>query len=78
MVDHLVPHKGDEKLFQASGNHIPLCAKCHNTVTGKFDYKYSTGGSIEEKTSWMNTERQKNQFLLDKKFPLVMVVNYSE
>ena len=28
VVDHLVPHKGDEMLFKKTDNHIPLCAKC--------------------------------------------------
>lgn len=36
-VDHLVAHKGDMALFTKPDNMIPLCTKCHNTVTAKFD-----------------------------------------
>lgn len=57
VVDHLVPHKGDEKLFKATDNHIPLCERDHNTVTGKFDYRYVPGSSIQAKVDWLNARR---------------------
>lgn len=37
VVDHLRAHKGDEKLFRQLDNHIPLCTKCHNYITAKYD-----------------------------------------
>lgn len=37
VVDHLVPHKGDEALFKKVDNHIPLCKKHHDTITALFD-----------------------------------------
>ena len=76
MVDHLVPHKGDEILFEKLGNHIPLCIACHNYVTGKFDYNYRVGDSIEPKTKWLNEERDRNQVLRDRKFKAVKVLKY--
>lgn len=57
VVDHLVPHKGDEKLFRATNNHIPLCEKDHNFVSAKFDAKYVIGSSIEPKVKWLNARR---------------------
>jgi 5-methylcytosine-specific restriction protein A len=29
-VDHVVPHRGDRKLFQDRTNWQPLCQRCHN------------------------------------------------
>lgn len=37
VVDHLVAHKGDDKLFRKMDNHIPLCKMDHDTITAKFD-----------------------------------------
>ncbi|WP_085893600.1 HNH endonuclease [Roseovarius litorisediminis] len=30
VVDHIIPHKGDEALFWDRTNWQPLCAPCHN------------------------------------------------
>lgn len=30
VVDHIVPHKGDQKLFWDRSNWQPLCVECHN------------------------------------------------
>lgn len=57
VVDHLVPHKGDEKLFKQLDNHIPLCEKHHNTVTALFDRRYIVGDSIRSKLEWMASQR---------------------
>ena len=37
VVDHIVPHRGDKKLFWDSTNWQPLCKKCHDkkTASGK-------------------------------------------
>ena len=32
IVDHIIPHKGDEALFWASDNWQPLCKPCHDTI----------------------------------------------
>ena len=37
VVDHIVPHKGDMKLFWDSGNFQALCVKCHATKTASED-----------------------------------------
>lgn len=33
VVDHIVPHRGDRKLFWDEGNWQALCKKCHDTKT---------------------------------------------
>ena len=30
VVDHIIPHKGDVRLFNDKNNLQPLCAHCHN------------------------------------------------
>ena len=52
VVDHIVPHKGDEKLFWDRNNWQALCKQCHDRKTLKEDvnrtgtplreYKYDT------------------------------------
>lgn len=37
VVDHIIPHKGDQVLFWRDGNHQALCAPCHNSKTAKED-----------------------------------------
>ena len=34
VVDHIIPHRGAQKLFWDESNWQPLCAACHNTKTG--------------------------------------------
>ena len=58
VTDHLVPHKGDDKLFKQLDNHIPLCKKCHNTITAKFDRRFVKGHTITPKLQWMADERE--------------------
>lgn len=33
VVDHIVPHRGDSKLFWEKNNWQPLCETCHNRKT---------------------------------------------
>ncbi len=33
VVDHIIPHRGDEKLFWDINNWQPLCKKCHDRKT---------------------------------------------
>ncbi|ETR05275.1 HNH endonuclease domain protein [Acinetobacter baumannii UH6907] len=35
MVDHIVPHRGDDKLFWDTKNHQALCKLCHDKVKQK-------------------------------------------
>nr|WP_211224439.1 HNH endonuclease signature motif containing protein [Eremococcus coleocola] len=37
VVDHIVPHKGNKKLFWDSNNHQSLCESCHNRKTASKD-----------------------------------------
>lgn len=57
VVDHIQPHKGDEVIFRKLDNHLPLCFKCHNTVTALYDKKYIKGHSVEPKLRWLAQQR---------------------
>ena len=35
VVDHIKPHRGNEKLFVDTMNHQPLCKPCHDKKTGR-------------------------------------------
>lgn len=58
VTDHLIAHKGDWKLFWKVDNYLPLCHKCHNTLTVKFD-RYVTQ-KLNEKLLWLKNNRLKN------------------
>ena len=34
VVDHIIPHRGDRKLFWDENNWQPLCKSCHDQKTG--------------------------------------------
>ena len=34
VVDHIIPHRGDQRLFWDQTNWEPLCKKCHDKKTG--------------------------------------------
>lgn len=57
VVDHLIPHQGNEFLFKKTDNHIPLCTADHNRVTGLFDQRYRAGDPIAKKVDWLNRRR---------------------
>lgn len=57
-VDHVVAHKGDAVLFKKTDNHIPLCHKCHNTVTTLFDRHQVP--KTENKLKWIYANRVRN------------------
>ena len=44
VVDHVIPHRGDEKLMWDNCNWQALCKRCHDKKTRKYDqlpeYKY--------------------------------------
>ena len=35
VVDHVIPHRGDQRLFWDQGNWQPLCKSCHDRKTGR-------------------------------------------
>ena len=35
VVDHIIPHRGNQELFWKPSNHQALCKKCHDRKTGK-------------------------------------------
>jgi 5-methylcytosine-specific restriction protein A len=37
VVDHIEPHRGDEKLMWDESNWQSLCKPCHDKKTGKYD-----------------------------------------
>ena len=43
VVDHVVPHRGDERLFWDRGNSQPLCRSCHSRKTALEDGGFGRG-----------------------------------
>ncbi|WP_323181418.1 AAA family ATPase [Kaistia algarum] len=41
IVDHVVPHRGDQELFWDSGNWMPLCAHCHSSRKQSLEHRGS-------------------------------------
>lgn len=37
VVDHVVPHKGNQELFWLESNHQGLCKRCHDSKTARED-----------------------------------------
>jgi 5-methylcytosine-specific restriction enzyme A len=37
VVDHIIPHKGDQKLFWNQSNWQSMCKRCHDLKTAKSD-----------------------------------------
>jgi len=72
------PSKGRPEVFERLGNHISLCHRDHNTVTGKFDRNFQPGGDMVPKLNWLAKERARNEVLKDRKFPAVKVLRYRE
>jgi 5-methylcytosine-specific restriction protein A len=35
VIDHIVPHRGDMRLFWDKSNHQALCKRCHDRKTAK-------------------------------------------
>lgn len=47
VVDHMIPHKGDKKLFWDTSNWQPLCKRCHDQKTAREDGGF--GNSVKNK-----------------------------
>lgn len=43
LVDHIVPHKGDEALFWDRSNRQALCDWCHNKIKALIEARYAAG-----------------------------------
>jgi len=44
VVDHIVPHKGDNDLFWDRSNWQPLCKRCHDAKTARNDGGFGNQG----------------------------------
>lgn len=73
VVDHVTPHKGDPWVFWKEDNYIPLCAKCHNTITTLFDKHYKKGNSIYKKMWWIDKSRKLNPDLVPQRVRVVQI-----
>ena len=47
VVDHIIPHKGDDTLFWDTNNHQALCKRCHDIKTVREDGGF--GNKISQK-----------------------------
>lgn len=55
-VDHIVPHRGDHKLFWNPKNHQPACHHCHSAKTAREDGRWGQGGKrggASRPTEWV-------------------------
>jgi len=43
VVDHIIPHKGDQQLFWDTSNWQPLCKRCHDAKTASEDGGFGNG-----------------------------------
>ncbi|MED0676974.1 HNH endonuclease signature motif containing protein [Aneurinibacillus thermoaerophilus] len=43
VVDHIVPHKGNQELFWDEDNWQPLCKSCHDSKTAREDGGFGNG-----------------------------------
>lgn len=46
VVDHVIPHKGDRRLFWDQGNWQSLCKRCHDKKTAREGSTYAGKGKI--------------------------------
>jgi len=47
VVDHIRPHRGDQKLFWDESNWQPLCRPCHSVKTAKHDGGFNNPRSVQ-------------------------------
>lgn len=78
VTDHVEPSKGRTEVFERDGNFLPLCRLCHNSVTGRFDFRFRVGGSNCPKIKWMNEERARNEVLKGRGFIRPKFMKYRE
>lgn len=43
VVDHIVPHRGDQDLFWDIGNWQPCCRRCHDVVKARLEVMWQRG-----------------------------------
>lgn len=44
VVDHVIPHKGDQSIFWDRDNWQSLCKQCHDRKTATQDSRFAAGG----------------------------------
>lgn len=58
-TDHIKVHLGDENIFWDRENHIPLCHRCHNFITNKYDRKIPQ--DLNGKLQYLAVQRSRNE-----------------
>lgn len=43
VVDHIVPHRGDERMFWREANWQALCHWCHNNIKSVLERRFDLG-----------------------------------
>jgi 5-methylcytosine-specific restriction endonuclease McrA len=51
VVDHRIPHQGDERLFWDRSNWQPLCAPCHDSVKKREEARGGVGDMARDRFS---------------------------
>jgi len=48
VVDHIIPHRGDKKLFWDQSNWQPLCKHCHDSIKAREEARgYAVGCGVD-------------------------------
>ncbi len=55
VVDHIVPHKGDEYLFWQRSNWQPLCGWCHDVLKQSLEIQWAAGDLPNEDLDFART-----------------------
>jgi len=48
VVDHIVPHQGDQSLFWDSGNWQALCQSCHDSIKARVEDAFLKGNASRQ------------------------------
>ena len=48
IVDHIIPHEGNQQLFWDECNHQPLCKLCHDKVKQKIEVNQMGRGGVQK------------------------------
>jgi 5-methylcytosine-specific restriction protein A len=51
VVDHVVPHRGDQRLFWSRSNWQALCKPCHDVKTAREDGGFGRGGAASSRSA---------------------------
>jgi 5-methylcytosine-specific restriction protein A len=76
VVDHIIPHGGDQDLMWDEGNWQPACAWHHNSIKAQLDRRYKRGEldasqlRLDSKTAIVLTRQQRRPLIGADGYPI--------